>query len=102
LFWDAWISSFRSETILKSFEACGIWPKDGDRVLRKFTHSTPDESEHPGTPELVPESDWKKTRASVMAVVKKGAEKEAKQLIHSLHHFQVQNNLLEQENAGLR
>jgi hypothetical protein len=37
-----------------------------------------------------------------MAVVKKGAEKEAKQLIHSLHHFQVQNNLLEQENAGLR
>jgi hypothetical protein len=57
LFKDAWISSFRSETILKSFEACGIWPKDGDRVLRKFTHSTPDESEHPGTPELVPESD---------------------------------------------
>jgi hypothetical protein len=36
-----------------------------------------------------------------MAVVKEGAEKEAKQLICSLHHFQVQNSLLEQENQGL-
>jgi hypothetical protein len=37
-----------------------------------------------------------------MAVVKKGAEKEANLLIHSLHHFQVQNSLLEEENKGLR
>jgi hypothetical protein len=37
-----------------------------------------------------------------MAVVKEGAEKEVKQLIRSLHHFQVQNSLLEQENQGLR
>jgi hypothetical protein len=37
-----------------------------------------------------------------MAVVKEEAEKEAKQLIHSLHHFQVQNNLLEWENADSR
>jgi hypothetical protein len=43
-----------------------------------------------------------KTRASDMAVVKEGAEKEAKQLIHSLHHFQVQNSFLEQENQELR
>jgi hypothetical protein len=35
-------------------------------------------------------------------VVKKGAEKEANLLIHSLHHFQVQNSLLEEENKGLR
>jgi hypothetical protein len=61
LFWDAWISSFRSETILKLFEACGIWPKDSDRVLRRFNHSIPDGLDYPGTLELVPESDWKKT-----------------------------------------
>ncbi|KAF1941357.1 hypothetical protein EJ02DRAFT_299178, partial [Clathrospora elynae] len=102
LFWAAWIASFKKETILKSFEACGIWPKNSERVLKRFTQQPPSEPEHPGTPELVPESDWKKTRASVMAVVKEGAEKEAKQLIHSLHHFQVQNSLLEQENQGLR
>ena len=89
LFWAAWMASFKKETILKSFEACGIWPKNGERVLKRFTQQPPSEPEHPGTPDLVPESDWKKTRASVMAVVKEGAEKEAKQLIHSLHHFQV-------------
>ena len=89
LFWAAWMASFKKETILKSFEACGIWPKNGERVLKRFTQQPPSGPEHPGTPDLVPESDWKKTRASVMAVVKEGAEKEAKQLIHSLHHFQV-------------
>jgi hypothetical protein len=77
LFWAAWISSFKKGTILKSFEACRIWPKDSERVLKRFTHLTPDELERPRTPELGPESDWKKTRASVMAVVKEGAEKEA-------------------------
>jgi hypothetical protein len=84
LFWAAWM-----ETILKSFEACGIWPKNSERVLKRFTQQPLSKPEHPGTPDLVPESDWKKTRASVIAVVKEGAEKEAKQLIHSLHHFQV-------------
>jgi hypothetical protein len=102
LFWAAWIASFKKETILKSFEACGIWPKDSERVLKRFTQQTPDGPEPPRTRELVPESDWRKTRASVMSVVKEGAEEEAKQLIHSLHHFQVQNSLLEQENLGLR
>jgi hypothetical protein len=57
LFWAAWIASFKKETILKSFEACGIWLKNSETVLKRFTQQLPSEPEHPGTPDLVPESD---------------------------------------------
>jgi hypothetical protein len=80
LFWAASMVSFKKETILKSFEACGIWPKDIGRVHKRFTQQPPSELEHPKTIELVPESDWRKTQASVMAVVKERAQKEANQL----------------------
>lgn len=29
LFWSAWQSAFKTETVLKSFEATGIWPVTG-------------------------------------------------------------------------
>jgi hypothetical protein len=55
------MASFKKETILKLFEACGIWPKNSERVLKRFTQQPPSEREHLGTSDLVPESDWKRT-----------------------------------------
>jgi hypothetical protein len=36
LFWDSWITSFKKETILKSFEATGVWPKEREKILQKL------------------------------------------------------------------
>jgi len=33
LFWDSWITSFKKETILKSFEATGVWLKEREEIL---------------------------------------------------------------------
>jgi hypothetical protein len=37
LFWRAWITSFKKETILKSFEATGIWPMNANVILKRFS-----------------------------------------------------------------
>ncbi|KNG45663.1 pogo transposable [Stemphylium lycopersici] len=44
LFWQAWISSFKKDTILKAWEATGIWPQAAERVLKRFNHESRDES----------------------------------------------------------
>jgi hypothetical protein len=55
LFWQAWESSFKEKTILKSFEATGIWPMDPWPVLQKFTHTpSPDRS----SPSHLSDNDW--------------------------------------------
>jgi hypothetical protein len=47
-------------------------------------------------------SSWRKIRGLIQSVVQGGAKKEAKQLTHSLHNLQVQNELLHHGNQGLR
>jgi hypothetical protein len=36
LFWEAWMSSFKEETVRKSFEATGIIPMNAEVVLKRF------------------------------------------------------------------
>jgi hypothetical protein len=40
LFWSAWITSSKKETILKSFEATGIWPMNADVILQLFSNTS--------------------------------------------------------------
>jgi hypothetical protein len=49
LFYTAWRASFTKANILKAFEACGVWPKNPELVLKKFKSST---LEAPRTPVL--------------------------------------------------
>jgi hypothetical protein len=102
LFWDAWITSFKEETILKSFEATGIWPKDPERILKRF-HCTPRDEE--GFPPVTPPpdtSDWRHIRSIAQSAVRDMKSAEAKELIHSLHQMQVKADLSTFENEGLR
>ena len=46
--------------------------------------------------------DWRRIRTLVEDVVREGEEKRAKKITLSLHHLQVQNDLLLHENEGLR
>jgi hypothetical protein len=43
LFWEAWTTSFSEELILKAFKATGIWPTNGQVILKRFIKSTPEE-----------------------------------------------------------
>jgi hypothetical protein len=103
LFWKAWTSSFTEKTILKSFEATGIWPIEPGVVLKRFTKATPDEQgSRESSASRLSESDWRKMRELIRVAVKEGAEDEAKKLSLALHRLQVQNELLRYENEGLK
>jgi hypothetical protein len=102
LFWRAWTSAFTEKLILKSFESTGIWPMERDVILKIFHSRTPDEADQPKSSPVIADEDWRRMRALVEDVVKEGEEKSAKKITLSLHHLQVQNNLLLYENKGLR
>jgi hypothetical protein len=99
LFWRAWLSSFKEETILKSFEATGIWPIDPDIILKRFSY-TPEQDRSSSS--HLSDSDWRQMERLVRTAVKDTCQDEAKKLSHSLHHLSVQNELLRYENKGLR
>ena len=102
MFWTAWISCFKRETILKAFVTTGIWPKDRNDILKKFHPQTPGEDQSTRSSPSLNEADFRKIREVVQSVVKKGADKEAKKVTQAFHHLQVQNELLHYELEGLR
>ena len=103
LFWKAWVSSFTEKTILKSFEATGIWPMDPGVILKRFTNTTTtDQESRESSTSVLSESDWRKMRHLVNDAVRDKSTKEAKKLTRKIHHLQVQNELLNYENRGLR
>ncbi|KAF1945401.1 hypothetical protein EJ02DRAFT_451686, partial [Clathrospora elynae] len=102
MFEVAWTSSFTLERSRKSFEATGIWPRNSDAVLKRFLPSTLDEDGTPNNSPTPNGTDWRKVRDLIHASVKVGAEKQAQELIQIFHHLQVQNELITQENRGLR
>jgi hypothetical protein len=102
LFWDAWISSFKEETILKSFEATGIWPKDLERILKIFHHTPRDDESFPPVTPPPDTGDWRHMRSIAQSAVKGIESTEAKTLIHSLYGMQVEVDLKTFENEGLR
>ncbi|KAH3938653.1 hypothetical protein HBH98_243080 [Parastagonospora nodorum] len=102
LFWTSWTSSSIRETILASFEATGIWPKDRDVILKRVKETTPDGDKDPSTFPTLNPTDWRQLRAFVMATMKEGMKKEGNALTQTLHHLQVENELLHVENKDLR
>jgi hypothetical protein len=102
MFWAAWTSSFTPERSRKSFEATGIWPRNSEAVLKRFHPSTPDEDRTLNNSPTPDGTDWRKVRSLIHASVKVGAEKQAQELIQIFHHLQVQNELITQENRGLK
>ncbi|KAF7578665.1 TolA, Membrane protein involved in colicin uptake [Pyrenophora tritici-repentis] len=99
LFWRAWQASFKQSTILKAFEATGIWPIDPNVILRRFA-STP-EAERSSSSGLS-DHDWRKLDRLVRAAVNDSHQYEARKLRSSVHHPSVQYKLLQHENEGLK
>jgi hypothetical protein len=85
---------------LKSFESTGIWPMEKDVILKRFRSWTPDEADQPKSSPVLADEDWRRMRTLVEDVVREGEEKSAKKITLSLHHLQVQNDLLLHENEA--
>jgi hypothetical protein len=101
-FWQAWISSFKETSILKSFEATGIWPMDPEVILKRFHYSRSDNQEEEKSSGFLSDTDWRKVRKILDQSVGKEAQKEANKISLSFHHLQVQKELVDLENKGLR
>jgi hypothetical protein len=101
-FWSAWRSTMSPELILKSFEATGVWPMDGEPVLKRFNTTTSDEDEDTELRELGDGDTWRDIRKILDAAVADRAKAEGKRVAAALHSLQVQNELLHHENEGLR
>jgi hypothetical protein len=102
LFWDAWIFSFKEETIMKSFEATGIWPKDSEIIPKRFNHTPRDDESFPLVTPPPDTGDWRHMRSISRCAVKDIESTEAKKLIHLLYGMQVEVDLKTFENEGLR
>jgi hypothetical protein len=99
LFWQAWISSLKESSILKPFEATGIWPMDPNVVLKRLIHTpSPDRS----SPSHLSDNDWTHTERLFRSAVKDVHQEESKKLSLSLHHLSTENQVLHHENQGLR
>ena len=99
LFWKAWGTSSKEKTILKSFQATGISPKNPEVILQRFTKTTPEEQRDQ---ESSGPSNWRQAERLVRTAVKDRSTTEAKQLSQTLHSLQVQNELQSYEIDGLR
>jgi hypothetical protein len=95
LFWDAWQDSFTKKTILRSWAATGIWPMDRERVMKRFPPTPQNSSKNK------PEPAWRTADRLLHAAIDKTSA-EAKEVASLLHHLSNQNELLQDENKGLR
>jgi hypothetical protein len=102
LFWSAWITPFKKETILKSFEATGIWPMNANVILQRFSSTSAEAIRGQTDASRLSLSDWYHIERLMRSAIQDRASNEAKQLSTSLHHLQVQNDLLRHENKGLK
>ncbi|EDU48926.1 conserved hypothetical protein [Pyrenophora tritici-repentis Pt-1C-BFP] len=103
LFWRARGSSFKKNTIQKSFTATGIWPPDPTPILKRFNRNSPEvSSSDESSTSLLIGSDWRKIKALVDQTTADRTSKEVKKLHRSLYHISTQNELLRHEMKGLK
>jgi hypothetical protein len=102
LFWSAWIKSFKKETILKSFEATGIWPMDAEVILKRFNNTPTLSTMGQSVPPRLSPTEWIHIERLLRSAVQDGSSNQSKQLSATLHHLQVQNELLHHEVKGLK
>jgi hypothetical protein len=79
----------RPELILKSFEATGVWPMDGEVILKRFNATTSDEDEDIELRELGDGDTWRDIRKILDAAVAERAKDEGKRVAAALHSLQV-------------
>jgi hypothetical protein len=84
-FWAARSSAMKRDTILKSFQATGVWPMDAEVVLKRFNTTTSEQDEASQPREQGDGDTWIQLRKCFDAAVADKAKVEAKRLSQSIH-----------------
>jgi len=97
------MSSFKKNTIQKSFLATGIWPPNLTPILKRFSRNTPKVLSSDKSLTLVLSGlDWLKIKSLIRKVLKDKSSKEVKKLNRSLYHISAQNEILRHKIKGLK
>jgi hypothetical protein len=102
IFWRAWGSTMKPETIIKSFQATGVWPIDAEVVLKRFNNTASEQDKASQIGQHGDADPWRKLRMVFKAAVADKSKVEAKRLKASLHSLRTQNELLHLKNDGLQ
>jgi hypothetical protein len=102
LFWEAWMSSFKEETVRKSFETTGIIPMNAEVVLKRFNKQPSGQENNLRITAEGNQSSWRELHHLLDNAVKDGGGKSQEAVSSALHSLQVKNELLHHENKGLR
>jgi hypothetical protein len=100
LFWSAWSTAFKPQTIRESFEVTGIHPPNPEVILKRFRKEPPSSDE--GSSSALSDDDWRRIKSIVLRTVKDQNSKDVKKLLRSLHHLSAQSSILRGEVKGLR
>jgi hypothetical protein len=84
LFWRSWITTFKEDLILKSFEATGISPLNPDVILKRFNHQSRESS---SSSSGLSGSDWRKMDRLLVSAVNSKDSSEAKKLRRTVHNL---------------
>ena len=103
LLWPAWMTTFTKTLVLSAFTATGISPPNADVILNRFRHTSQSCSPpiSSGTSAYSGE-DWLKACSLLRAEVKDPRSRGARKLGQTIHHLSIQNELLNEEIAGLK
>jgi hypothetical protein len=99
-FWSAWESFLATKLVRRAFEATGICPMNAYVVVQGFSNKDNDESE-PRPTALLP-TEWRQMVRLIRSAVKYTAAEDSQKLSRTLHLLQVQNEVLQYDNNGLR
>ena len=92
----------KPETIIKSFQATGVWPMDAEVVLQRFNNRTLEQDEDLEIRKYDDGNSYRQLRKVSNVAVADKAKVESKRLLQSLYLLQINNELLRHEILGLR
>ena len=103
LFWPAWVNTFTETLVFSGFRATGISPLNANVILDRFRHTShsPSVSISSGS-SAYSGTDWLKACSLLRAEVKDPRSRGARKLGQTIHHLSIQNELLNEEVAGLK
>src|ERR1700712_2644674 len=78
LFWNAWGTAFKPQSIKKSFEAPGIYPPNPEVVLKRFCKGTSDSDESSSS--IFEGDNWIKMESILRRTVKDQSSKDVKKV----------------------
>jgi hypothetical protein len=91
----------KPDTIMKSFQATGVWPIDAEAVLKRFNNTTSEQDKALELGQHGGGDSWRELRKIYDVAVPDKSKVKAQQLKASLHSLQTQNELLHHENNSL-